>query len=332
MRDKSGIVMLFITSLLCICVIVFGAFYITDDEIIERKQKINEYYINTPSSISSESTGEQGKAQEVIAQGTVLGKISEQFISPYGANTSYNRVYIKNKVGIDLDIPSLLSSKNPVKITKNSEPQVLIMHTHTTECYLKETRDYYTDTDLTRTRDTSYNMVAIGEIFTKKLNNAGIVTIHDTTEHDYPAYNGSYTRSAETVKKYLQKYPSIKVVIDLHRDSIGGTNSNRVKPIVEINGKKTAQVMLVMGCGEKIGGYDNWKQNLTFAIKYQQTLEVLYPGLCRATSFVSSRYNQNLTTGSILLEVGTESNSFEEASRAAEYASNALISYLNTLS
>ena len=171
MRDKSGIVMLFITSLLCICVIVFGAFYITDDEIIERKQKINEYYINTPSSISSESTGKQGKAQEVIAEGTVLGKISEQFISPYGANTSYNRVYIKNKVGIDLDIPALLSSKNPIKITKNSEPQVLIMHTHTTETFLEEDAKTYGVNHSSRTTDNAKNMVAIGEIIAKKLNN-----------------------------------------------------------------------------------------------------------------------------------------------------------------
>jgi stage II sporulation protein P len=174
-------------------------------------------------------------------------------------------------------------------------------------------------------------VTAIGKIVADKLNNAGIVTLHDTTEHDYPAYNGSYNRSGETVKKYLEKYPSIKIVIDLHRDSLAGDGTNRVKPVIEIDGKNAAQVMLVMGCGETVANHENWEKNFTFAVKFQQTMEALYPGLARQLSLVSSRYNQHLTTGSILLEVGTESSSLEEASYGVSLAANALISYLNTI-
>lgn len=336
MRDKNGIFGLIFTSALCVCAVVAGAFYITNDNkilSITPQQNVNEYIFSTPSDPSDITDNSSVNSDTVNAatDSTVLGKVNSSFITPYKSNTSYNRVYINNKTDVPIDISSLLSGNNPVDIEKSDEPQVLIVHTHTTECYLLESKDYYTDADHSRTTDHSKNMVAIGNIFTNKLNSAGIKTLHDTTAHDYPAYNGSYTRSKATIEKYLKQYPSIKVVIDIHRDSIGSSNGNKTKPIVNVNGKNAAQVMLVMGCGAKITNHENWMQNLTFAAKYQQTLEVLYPGLARSISLVNSRYNQNLTVGSILLEVGTDSNSFEEAVYGAQLASDALVSYLNTL-
>ena len=292
------------------------------------KESVSEYIVDTPSlpsNIPSSSPSTE------VSAGSIIGKVSQSFITPYKSNTSYNRVYLNNKTDTPINLASLLSENNPIKIQKNSEPQVLIVHTHATECYLSESKDHYTDKDLSRTTDNTKNMVAIGNIFAQKLNSAGIKTLHDTTAHDYPAYSGSYNRSKATIEKYLKQYPSIKIVIDVHRDSIGSAGGDKVKPIVEIDGKKAAQVMLVMGCGANITGHENWKQNLIFASKYQQTMEVLYPGLARAISLVNSRYNQNLTLGSILIEVGTDSNSFEEAKLGATLASNALLSYLNTL-
>lgn len=331
MKDKSGIFSLTLTAFLCVCLIIAGTIYVSSDsDVLNNNVSIKEYIISTPDE-QAESEKDVPSSVNVSAKADAVGKVIPQFISPYNSKTSYNRVYIKNRAGIQLDIAKYLNSSNPVKIEKNSQPQVLIMHTHTTECYLTEDRDYYTDADLTRTRDTSYNVTAIGKIIADMLGNAGIVTLHDKTEHDYPAYNGSYNRSGETVKKYLSQYPSIKIVIDLHRDSIAGNGTDRVKPVVEIDGKNAAQVMLVMGCGETVANHENWGKNFTFAVKYQQTMEVLYPGLARQLALVSSRYNQHLTTGSILLEVGTESNSFEEAAYGARLAGTALISYLNTL-
>lgn len=86
----------------------------------------------------------------------------------------------------------------------------------------------------------------IGDKITQQLENAGIGVIHDTTIHDYPSYNGSYDRSAETVKKILKEYPSIKVVLDIHRDAIG-TNDSIMQPVVEVNGKDAAPVMIISG-------------------------------------------------------------------------------------
>jgi stage II sporulation protein P len=327
LKDFGGIVTLCITAFLCVIIIIISGIYVSSEETVNKpqKQQIAEYHV------SSQESKKQESSTAVSVSATPKGKVIEQFISPYKSKTSYNRVYIKNRAEIDLDIKKYLEAKNPIKLKKNSEVQILIMHTHTTECFLPEDRDYYTDQDPTRTRNQNENITAVGDVISEKLNNAGFKTVHDKTEHDYPAYNGSYNRSGETVKKNLEKYPSIKIVIDLHRDSIAGNGTDRVKPIVEINGKKAAQVMLVMGCGETVANHKNWEKNFTFAVKYQQTMEALYPGLARQLALVSSRYNQHLTTGSILLEIGTESNSLEEAKYGGSLAADALISYLNTL-
>lgn len=326
LKDYGSIVSLSVTAFLCIIIIIISGIYVSSEDSFEiPSQEIKEYHISSSESKPQESS----KALNVSAE--PKGNVVEQFISPYKSKTSYNRVYIKNRAGINLDIKKYLNSQNPFKLNKNSDVQILIMHTHTTECFLPEDRNYYTEEDKTRSRNQSENITAVGDIIAEKLNKAGFKTVHDKTEHDYPSYNGSYDRSGETVKKNLQKYPTIKVVIDLHRDSIAGNGTDRVKPVVEINGKKAAQVMLVMGCGETVANHPNWEKNFTFAVKYQQTLEALYPGLARQLALVSSRYNQHLTTGSILLEVGTESNSLEEAKYSGGLAADALISYFNTL-
>ena len=264
--------------------------------------------------------------------GQAVGKIIENFISPYGANTAYNKVYLKNNTPAKVDLKSLLAKQLSLKIQKNGEPQVLIMHTHTTECYMNGNRDYYTEQDESRSRESDKNMVAIGNIIEQKLIDAGIGVVHDTTVHDYPSYSGSYGRSATTVSSALKAYPSIKIVIDVHRDAISGDGTDKIKPIVEINGQKAAQVMLVMGSQTgSITNYPNWQQNLSLAVKYQQTMEVMYPGLARAITLNEAKYNQNLSTGSILLEVGSNSNTLEEAKNGAAAAGDALVSLLNTL-
>lgn len=288
------------------------------------------------SKLQSGSQLESSKQEETITVGAdisaAVGKIYEQTISPYGAKLSYNNVYIKNTSGATVNIAEELAKGSNIKIKKNNEPQVLIIHTHATESFMDEERNFYTASDKSRTTDNNKNITHIGEIIAKKLNEAGIVTLQDKTWHDHPSYNGSYSRSAETVKEYLKKYPSIKVVIDLHRDSVALAGNDRAKPTTEINGKKAAQIMLCMGSETgTVTGHPKWRENLRFAIKYQQTIEALYPGLARALLLRSSKYNQNLSTGSILLEIGTESNTLKEAEYSAELAADALINLLNTM-
>ncbi len=261
-----------------------------------------------------------------------IGKIYEQFLSPYSAKPSYGGVYIKNSTGLTVDIKKELSEELKFKIEKNSQPQVLIVHTHATECYMEQARDFYTSADKSRTTDNEKNVTEIGEIIAKKLESGGIKVIHDRTQHDHPSYNSSYSRAEKTIKEYLNKYPSIKIVVDVHRDSIALTGKDKAKPTVTVNGKKAAQVMLVVGSETgSVTGFPNWRENFRLALKYQQTMEALYPGLARTMTFASRKYNMHLTTGSMLLEVGTDSNSFEEACYSAELAGDALLSLLNTL-
>ncbi len=262
----------------------------------------------------------------------VKGNVIEKYISPYTAPLSYNGVYMKNSTGLNINIKNLLASKLSFKIEKNNQPQVLIMHTHTTETFLASDAKTYGVNHSSRTTDNNKNMAAIGAIIAKKLNDAGIKTLHDKTQHDYPQYNGSYTRSAKTVNSYLSKYKSIKIVLDLHRDSVTVSGSDKAKLVTKINGKKAAQVMLVMGSQSgSIKNHPNWQENLKLALKLQQTMEAKYPTLARPLSLSSSRYNQSLCKGSMLIEFGTDMNSLDEAKYSAELVADSLISLLNTL-
>ena len=207
----------------------------------------------------------------------------------------------------------------------SSQPQVLIMHTHATECYESQEHSWCDPSFSARTTDTSSNMVAVGEEMTAVLNAAGVNTIHDTTLHDYPSYTGSYEYSNQTVRDYLARYPSIKVVLDVHRDAIQRQDGTRVKPVATLNGQKSAQVMII--CGADNGGnLPNFKQNLRFASAWQARMESLYPGLTRPVLFDYRYYNQDLTTGSLLIEVGGHANTLQEAKNAGRMAAQALAS------
>ncbi len=208
-------------------------------------------------------------------------------------------------------------------IEANAEPQVLIMHTHTTESFEPFVRAGFDANFNYRTTDPAYNMVSVGNAITEQLEAAGIGVVHDTTIHDYPSYNGSYDRSAETVRKNLEQYPSIKVVLDIHRDAIQDGNT-LIQPIVEIDGKEAAQVMIISGCDDGTMDMPNYLQNFHFACRLQGDMESMYPGLTRPILFDYRHYNQDLTTGSLLIEVGTHGNTLEQAQYSGELIGKAL--------
>jgi stage II sporulation protein P len=154
----------------------------------------------------------------------------------------------------------------------------------------------------------------VGEAVKHTLEQAGIGVIHDTTVHDDPQYSGAYSRSAETVQKNLKKHPTIRVVLDLHRDAIMEGDTGLVKPTVKVNGRKAAQMMIIAGVVSTAAlPHKNWEQNLTLAARWQQALNREYPGLMRPLNTVASRYNQQLSAGYLLVEVGSEGNTLAEA-------------------
>lgn len=208
-------------------------------------------------------------------------------------------------------------------IDLNREPQVLIMHTHTTESFEPYERDFYDNSFSYRTTDPSKNTVMIGEEIKKGLTKAGINTIHDTTIHDYPSYNGSYERSEQTVKSYLEQYPSIKIVLDIHRDALE-SNNNLIQPVANINGKKAAQIMIISGCDDGTMGMPNYLQNFRLASLFQQQLEQDWSGLTRPILFDYRKYNQHLTTGSLLIEVGSHGNTLDQVKYSGELIGKSL--------
>lgn len=270
------------------------------------------------SDVSSKSDTAKGKEKK-------LGKVYGQFFSPYTANTAYNNTFVNNQSGVSINIKQLLSSYKSTVAVGDAKPQVLIMHTHATENYTKND-GYYTKSDLERTGKADNSVIGVGNKLEAVLKKGGISVLHDKTLHDSPSYNGSYSRSAVTVSKYLKKYPSISVVIDLHRDAIGD-GDDLVKPVTEIKGKKAAQVMICVGSNTgTVDYFPNWKENLKLGVKLQQTMEVLYPGLARALFLARDRcYNQNLSKGSVIIEFGTNGNTFDEAEYSAQLVGNAMV-------
>lgn len=196
------------------------------------------------------------------------------------------------------------------------EPTVLIYHTHAMESYTPQTGEDYTEEVPFRTADLDYNMVSIGTRLAELLENAGISVLHDTTLHDAASYNGSYASSRETVEKYLAQYPSIRLVLDIHRDAAEDGSGHQVATTAETAQGDTARLMLVLG-SEAGGLYNpNWRENYALAVKLQAVLEQESPGLCRELHLTDQRYNQDLSPGALLIEVGAAGNSHDEALRA----------------
>lgn len=226
--------------------------------------------------------------------------------------------YIKNCTSISrAEIEAQIQNPPYFTIEDTDEPQVLIMHTHTTESYVPFTGDYYDKTMSFRSTDNSENMAVVGDRIARELEAAGIGVIHDTTQHDYPSYNGSYERSQETVEKYLAQYPSIKIVLDVHRDAIA-SGEDVYSAEAEIEGKTAAQVMIISGCDDGTMGYPDYMKNLSFAAALQNQLEGDHPTLTRPVLFDYRKYNQQLTTGSLLLEIGSHGNTLEQAAYTGE--------------
>lgn len=239
-------------------------------------------------------------------------------------------ITIKNTTDYTVDVEKELAKPLGFKMEDTIEPQVLIVHTHTSEAYLKEDVGFYYEDYSGRSTDESENVTSVGDAIVKKLNSRGIGALHSLKHHDSPTYNGSYNRSEVTTYSYLKKYPSIKVVIDIHRDAIGnGGEEGKYKPTFVANGKKGAQIMIMSGYDPTGAyGFSHWEKNLSFALKLEQTAEKLYPGMTRPLYFGDFAYNMFINSGSLLIEVGTDVNTVEEATYTGELLGDVLAQVL----
>lgn len=254
--------------------------------------------------------------------------------SQYGeAGVGYENFYVKNTTDYVINFSQLLSSPLGFEMEDTPEPQVLIVHTHTTESYVKEDLGYYIQGQEFRSTDGGENIIQVGNAITDTLKKYGIGVVHATEYHDDPAYVGSYDRSEQTIYKYMEEYPSIKVVLDIHRDSIGyDDDRGKIKPTFVAKGKKAAQIMIMSGYDPYNSyGFPDWEENLKFALRLQQKAETMYPGMTRPLYFGDFAYNMFINPGSLLIEMGTDVNTLDEAVYSGELLAEVLASVLKSV-
>ena len=241
-----------------------------------------------------------------------------------------NKIGLINTTDFKVDLEALLNRTFITNQDITNEPLVLIIHTHGTESFVPDNKNYYfIDTSFNST-DITKNIVAVGDEFCKVLEENGVPFIHEKTMFDENSYRLSYKNSGIAVSEYLKEYPSIKYVIDMHRDTICDKNNINQKPLTTINGEKTAQIMFVVGTNAGGANHPNWKDNLTVVLKYQEIITRKYPSLARPIYLHTSSFNQFNMPTMMLLEVGASGNTLDEAKNAARYSAECFIELIKT--
>ena len=270
------------------------------------------------------SVNKENKASEIINKST----------SPITSEISQNSGYaiVKRDLSKDYNILNSTDEKideeelllRPLSYNYiESVPLVLVIHTHATESYTDSSQSFttpdsegnygfYDNSTATRSNDTSKNMIAIGEVFSEVLSEKGIGVIQCRTLNDFDDYNNAYSNSRKMIEDYLKKFPTIKYIVDIHRDSLQSESGEKTKALAS-ELKNCAQVMFVNGTL-----FDNWESNLSLALKIKEVMDKDYPSLSRPIYLRKAKYNLDLTKASLLLEVGTCANTLEEAKKGAK--------------
>lgn len=276
--------------------------------ILKREYSINNILLN-----KKREKKEESEEKENIQ--LTIDNIDEKI---YNIEYSVNEKNIKNNTNYDIDYNKLVNQK--IDINKNTT--ILIIHTHGSESYLDiEHTDYFRNEDITK------NVVNVGKELANILKASGYNVIHDTNLYDYPTYSGSYTRALESINKYKNQDSNIDVVIDIHRDAV--SSNQNFAPICNINGNETSKLLLIVGTDGGGMEHQNWRKNLSFALKLFSAGEQMYPGIFRQLTVTNSRYNQHATNGSILLEIGATGNTMEQSLNSAKYFAKIIDVVLN---
>ncbi len=228
-----------------------------------------------------------------------------------------------NETPYEPDLTDLVNAERAIppygELTERfgNDPVVLILHTHATESYADTHADDF------RSMDTSENVTAVGRLIADRLTENGIGVIHCTELFDYPDFNMAYYNAALAIRKYIQDYPSISYILDIHRDSIL-SGEQYVNPVTEIGGESTAQIMFVVGTDHGGSGHTGWQDNLALAARLQKDLNNEYPSLMRDINLRSASFNEQYTPGSLLVEIGSCASTPDEVKNAAEHFADSL--------
>ncbi|MBQ7500979.1 MAG: stage II sporulation protein P [Clostridia bacterium] len=262
--------------------------------------------------INNEDTGENSAAD-----------LFPIIYSDLSRSPEYGEVIINSgETDYDIDADEIRSMNYPAKLTSagssgDSSPIVLIVHTHTTESYVEGGEDGYCDKEDFRTTDIEKNVVAVGKVILDKLCENGIPAVQCTTLHDTGDFYESYEKCEQSVKEYLEKYPGIRYILDVHRDSITRNDNEQIATEAEIDGIRAAQLMFVVGTDKFGADHPDWKQNLRVAVSLQSRLNSAYRNIARPISLRGASFNEQYSPGYLLLEVGSCANTLEEAKISA---------------
>lgn len=254
-------------------------------------------------------------------------EVEEKDLPESSAPPADDKITIQNETKYVVNVEELL--KQPLKLNFDKKTsKVLVFHTHTTESYIKNITQLNMPNILTRTTDPRYSVVRVGQELAQNLKSKyGFQVIHNGTIHDYPDYNRSYVNSLETVNEIIKGNPTTKIVLDIHRDAIG--SDSKLRRVTKVNGKDTARMMFVVATGEVGLDHPNWKENLKLAVKLQAKLNKISPEITCPIYLSKYRYNQHVTPGALLVEMGGDGNLLEEALESTKYLAQALNEVIN---
>jgi len=236
-------------------------------------------------------------------------------------------IYVRNHTTYEIDIPALLAE--PPSFLPVENPTVLILHTHGTESFEPDGEDWYDNIDNYRTNDRNLNITRVGREIAAIFEARGITVLHNQELHDYPSFRGSYGRSLDTARRYLEMHPEIQIIFDIHRDAIMDADGRYVRTMANIPDLAASQVMLVVGTDHAGLEHPHWRENFRFALRLQHAMVDRYPSLARPIALREERFNAHLAPGAVLVELGTCANTLQEALAAgrlfAEVAADVIL-------
>lgn len=247
-------------------------------------------------------------------------------IVPYDLSAGKGRLFdLNNETSYTPDCEKLLSASLATPTVDRikdeygeGEPAVLIIHTHGTESYSPEGADFYSPEGDFRCKNEDESVIAVGSVMAKVFESVGIGTVHLTEMFDLDSYKDSYSKASAAIRETMEKYPSISYVFDIHRDSVIKTDLSAVKTSATTeSGLDMAQVMIVVGTDEGGADHATWENNLNLALKIQEAMYSKNESLPRRINLRHAAFNQGLSSGALLLEVGTYGNTLAEAKRGA---------------
>lgn len=293
------------------------------EEVIEfEENEKDKSEVENPVKEENNTTKEETKLAEAnVDLEKISTKLDTKIIDENNKTDKYTDVYKTVKIKNESKYNLTESMVTPNYDLKNKK-DIIIFHTHTCESYTKSANANYEESGNFRTIDLNYNVAAVGTELRNNLNKLGYNVMQSLTYHDYPAYTGSYNRSLKTVKSMLEQKNDTEFIIDLHRDALGSNSS--YGPKVKIGDESVAQLMFVIGTDGGGLEHPNWNNNLKNAIKIQEKANEMYPGLFKPIILRNSRYNQNVSNGACIIEVGATGNTIEECKASMKYLSKVI--------